>query len=46
MTAWSLVHGFTLLTIDRVVDREVRLRVIDALAARVAERLIIGLPPT
>ncbi|MCJ2072111.1 TetR/AcrR family transcriptional regulator [Methylobacterium sp. J-030] len=46
VTAWSLVHGFTLLTIDRVVDREVRPRVIEALTARVTERLIIGLLPT
>ncbi len=46
VTAWSPRHGFTLLTIDRVVDREVRPQVIDALAARVAERLIIGLLPT
>lgn len=46
VTAWSLVHGFALLTIDRVVDREVRPQVIDALAARVTERLIIGLLPT
>lgn len=45
VTAWSLVHGFTLLTIDRVVDREVRPPVIDALAARVADRLITGLLP-
>lgn len=45
VAAWSLVHGFTLLSIDRVVDREVRPQVIDALAARVAERLIIGLLP-
>ena len=45
VTAWSLVHGFTLLTIDRVVDREIRPQVIDALAARVAERLITGLLP-
>lgn len=46
VTAWSLVHGFTLLTIDRVVDREVRPQVIDALAARVTKRLITGLLPT
>ena len=46
VTAWSLVHGFTLLSIDRVVDREVRPKVIDALAARVAERLITGLLPS
>lgn len=46
VTAWSLVHGFTLLSIDRAVDREIRPQVIDALAARVTERLIIGLLPT
>ena len=46
VTAWSLVHGFTLLTIDRVVDREVRPQVINGLAARVIDRLIIGLLPT
>ena len=46
VTAWSLVHGFTLLTIDRVVDREVRPQAIDALSARVTDRLIIGLLPT
>lgn len=43
VTAWSLVHGFTLLTIDRAVDREIRPQMIDALAARVTERLITGL---
>lgn len=43
IAAWSLVHGFTLLTIDRLVDREVEPQAIAGLATRVAERFIRGL---
>jgi len=45
VSAWSLVHGFTFLTIDRVVEREVRPGLIADLAARLTERFIAGLTP-
>ncbi|HEX3982700.1 MAG TPA: TetR/AcrR family transcriptional regulator [Acidisoma sp.] len=45
VAAWSLVHGFTLLTIDRVVEREIGPGVVQDLAGQVAARFIVGLTP-
>lgn len=45
VTAWSLVHGFTLLTIDRALDREMDPKMVNTVAAQVAERLSTGLSP-
>lgn len=43
VAAWSLVHGFTSLTIDRVVEREVGQGVTDNLATQAIDRFIAGL---
>lgn len=43
VAAWSLVHGFTSLTIDRVVEREVGQGVTDNLATQAVDHFIVGL---
>lgn len=43
VAAWSLVHGFTFLTIDRVVEREVGQGVTGDLATQAIDRFILGL---
>ncbi|WP_182084332.1 TetR/AcrR family transcriptional regulator [Aureimonas sp. ME7] len=43
LAAWSLVHGFTVLTIDRVVEREVGGGAPDGWADMAIERFIAGL---
>ncbi len=43
VAAWSLVHGFTSLTIDRVVEREVGQGSTDKLATQAIDRFIAGL---
>lgn len=42
VAAWSLVHGFTLLSIDQVLDREASGANLALLSQRVVERAIVG----
>ena len=45
VAAWSLVHGFALLTIDRVAEREVGEDSPTDGASQVIDRFISGLAP-
>ncbi|MDX7952144.1 TetR/AcrR family transcriptional regulator [Lichenihabitans sp. Uapishka_5] len=45
IAAWSLVHGLTLLTIDRLVERDTGAEAIDDLSGQVVELFVAGLRP-
>lgn len=45
VAAWSLVHGLTLLTIDRLVERDIGAEAIGNLSGQVVELFVTGLRP-
>ena len=45
VAAWSLVHGLTLLTIDRIVQRDTDARPIENLSEHVVDLFVTGLRP-